>query len=137
ILNVILKKNTKPGYNGMMMGGIGTNDRYNGMVNLNIKQNPFNFFIMYNYNTQTNLNNGFTDRTNLNNGNTIGYYNQTNLTRMQNTFQFGRMGFDYNINNRNSITVSGNYVQGTFRTVDTQESVIKDSAANVLNNGHR
>jgi outer membrane receptor protein involved in Fe transport len=137
ILNVILKKNTKPGYNGMMMGGIGTNDRYNGMVNLNIKQNPFNFFIMYNYNTSTNLNNGFTDRTNLYNGNTVGYYNQTNLTRMQNTFQFGRLGFDYNINNRNSITVSGNYVQGTFRTVDTQESVIKDSAANVLNNGHR
>jgi iron complex outermembrane recepter protein len=137
ILNVIMKKNTKPGYNGMIIGGIGTNDRYNGMVNLNIKQNPFNFFVMYNYNTSTNLNNGFTDRTNLNNGSTVGYYNQTNLTRMQNEFQFGRIGFDYNINNRNSITVSGNYVHGKFITRDNQESVIKDSAANVLNNGHR
>jgi len=137
ILNVIMKKNTKPGYNGMVMGGVGTNDRYNGMVNLNIKENPFNFFMMYNYNTSTNLNSGFTDRTNLNNGNTIGYYNQTNLTHMQNTFQFGRLGFDYNINNRNSITVSGNYVHGEFITRDNQQSVIKDSAANVLNNGHR
>ncbi|MFN9581282.1 MAG: carboxypeptidase regulatory-like domain-containing protein, partial [Bacteroidota bacterium] len=30
IINVILKKNTKPGYNGMVNGGVGTNDRYNG-----------------------------------------------------------------------------------------------------------
>ncbi len=137
ILNIIMKKNTKPGYNGMVMGGVGYNDRYNGMVNLNIKENPFNFFMMYNYNTQTNLNDGFTDRINLNNNNTVGYYNQTNLTRMRNAFQFGRFGFDYNINNRNSITVSGNYVNGEFIVRDNQESVLKDSAANILNNGHR
>lgn len=137
ILNVIMKKNTKPGYNGMMMGGIGTNDRYNGMVNLNVKENPFNFFVMANYNTATNLNAGFTDRVNLNNNNPVGYYNQTNLTRMQNTFMFGRVGFDYNINNRNTITVSGNYVHGIFRTLDNQESVLKDSAANLISNGHR
>ncbi|MGZ3865289.1 MAG: outer membrane beta-barrel protein [Bacteroidia bacterium] len=137
ILNVVLKKNTKPGYNGIVMGGVGTNDRYNGMVNLNVKENPFNFFIMYNYNTQTNLNDGFTTRRNIDNGNTIGYYDQTNLTHMQNTFQFGRAGFDYNINNRNTITVSGNYVHGVFRTIDNQKSVIKDSAGNTLMNGTR
>jgi outer membrane receptor protein involved in Fe transport len=137
ILNVIMKKNTKPGYNGMVMGGIGTNDRYNGMVNLNIKQSPFNFFMMVNYNTSTNLNDGFTYRTNLNNGSTLGYYNQTDLAHSQNTFQFGRMGFDYNINNRNTITLAGNYVHGQFITHDNQDSQILDSAKNLLSNGHR
>jgi len=137
ILNVIMKKNTKPGYNGMVMGGIGTNDRYNGMVNLNVKENRFNFFIMYNYSTQTNFNDGFTNRTNLYNGNVVGYYDQTNLARFKNTFQFGRVGFDYNINNRNSITLSGNYVQGQFNTLDTQDSEILDSNRNLLNTGHR
>lgn len=137
ILNVVMKKNTKPGYNGMVMGGAGTNDRYNGMVNLNVKENPFNFFIMYNYNQQTNLNDGFTDRTNLFNGNTTGYFNQTNLARFTNAFQFGRLGFDYTINNRNTITVSGNYVHGQFNTFDSQDSKIFDANNNLLSTGHR
>ncbi len=137
ILNVIMKKNTKPGYNGMIMGGIGTNDRYNSMVNLNVKESPFNFFVMYSYNQQTNLNDGFTDRTNLNNDRVVGYYNQTNVARFTNAFQFGRLGFDYNINNRNSITVSGNYVHGNFNTYDKQESLVSDSNKNILNNGFR
>jgi hypothetical protein len=137
ILNVIMKKNTKPGYNGMVMGGVGTNDRYTGMVNLNVKESPFNFFVMYNYNQSTNLNNGFTDRTNLNNGSTLGYFNQTDLARFTNAFQFGRAGFDYNINNRNSITVSGNYVHGQFNTFDVQDSKMSDANNNVINTGHR
>jgi len=137
ILNVIMKKNTKPGYNGMLMGGAGYNDRYNGMVNLNVKENPFNFFIMYNYNTQTNLNDGFTDRTNLLNDTIVGYFNQTNVARFRNSFQFGRLGFDYNINNRNMITFSGNFVAGEFITRDNQDSKISDSANNLLNSGHR
>lgn len=137
ILNVIMKKNTKPGYNGIVMGGIGTNDRYNGMFNLNVKENPFNFFIMYNYNQQTNLNDGFTDRTNFYNGRTIGYYTQTNLARFTNAFQFGRLGFDYNINNRNTITLSGNYVHGEFNTYDKQNSTTYDSTHSQINTGYR
>lgn len=43
ILNLVIKKNiSRPGYNGVVMGGIGNTDRYNGMVNLNIKENPWN-----------------------------------------------------------------------------------------------
>lgn len=137
ILNVIMKKNTKPGYNGMAMAGVGTNDRYTGMFNLNVKENPFNFFVMYNYNQSANLNDGFTNRTNLNAGNVLGYYNQTDLARFANSFQFGRLGFDYTINNRNTITVSGNYVAGEFKTVDNQKSQILDSAKNELNTGAR
>lgn len=137
ILNVVMKKNTKPGYNGMIMGGVGTNDRYNGMVNLNVKENPFNFFVMYNYNTSTNFNDGFTNRSNLYNGNVTANFDQTNLARSKMTFQFGRIGFDYNINNRNTITLSGNYVQGQFATVDNQDSKTLDANNNTVMTGHR
>lgn len=137
ILNVIMKKNTKPGYNGIIMAGAGTVDRYNGMANLNVKENPFNFFVMYNYNTQTNYNDGFTNRTNLYNGRTIGYFNQTNIARFKNQFQFGRFGFDYNINNRNMITFAGNFVAGEFITVDNQDSEMLDSAGQLMIIGHR
>lgn len=137
ILNVVMKKNTKPGYNGMLMGGIGTNDIYTGMANINVKENPFNFFAMYNYNTQTNFNDGFTDRVNLDNGAVVGYYNQTNLARFKRAFQFGRFGLDYNINNRNMITFAGNFVQGHFNTLDEQDSKISDANGALLNTGHR
>ena len=37
ILNVVLKKNNKPGYNGMINLGVGYPTRQNAMLNLNIK----------------------------------------------------------------------------------------------------
>ncbi|MFL5752495.1 MAG: outer membrane beta-barrel protein, partial [Bacteroidia bacterium] len=127
ILNIVMKKNTKPGYNGMVMGGIGSSNsdaspnRYNGMGNFNIKENPFNFSLMYNYNTQQNLSKGFTKRTDRSNGVDYGNYEQNNLTDMSNTFQFGRLAIDYYVNNRNTLTLSENIVSGKFNTLDKQD----------------
>ncbi|HEX7412793.1 MAG TPA: outer membrane beta-barrel protein, partial [Bacteroidia bacterium] len=131
ILNVIMKRNTKPGYNGMIMGGIGTNNRYNGMASLNIKQGKFNVFGMYNYNTQTNNNDGFTNRNNITlpppyNGVVQKYYNQNDTNTQKNTFQFARAGFDYYINNRSTLTISGVYVQGAFNSNDFQHYSYSD-----------
>jgi hypothetical protein len=47
ILNVILKRNNKPGYNGIVNMGIGTNSQYNGMAMLNLKQRKFGVSVMY------------------------------------------------------------------------------------------
>ena len=134
ILNVILKRNSKPGYNGVIMGGIGSNnmhidplsnDRYNGMANLNVKQGKFNVFAMYNINTQTNFNDGFTSRNSIVLpppflGVVQKYYNQTDTSTMKNTFQFARAGLDYYIDNRSTLTISGNYVHGSFHNDDVQ-----------------
>ena len=137
ILNVVLKKNSKPGYNGMMMGGLGNTDRYNGMVNLNIKEKALNFFVMYNYMTGTNYNNGFTNRNNVSQPLPIKYFDQTNITRMTNTFQFGRIGFDYNLNNRNSITLSSMYMNGKHISYDRQKYSSLDTSKAELFYGER
>lgn len=121
IINVVLKKNSKPGYNGMLMGNIGTGDRYGAMGNLNIKEGKFNFSAMYNFNSGINNNTGWTRRKDLYNDSVLDYFNQDNLTRMSNMFHFGRLGIDYNINNRNTISVSGNVVNGNFNSSDVQE----------------
>ena len=127
ILNIIMKKNTKPGYNGVVMGGIGYTDRYNGMTNLNIKEKQLNFSLMYNYMTQTNLTKGYTDRTNYNAlHNVLNYYNQNNQSRNQMTHQMGRLGVDYTINNRNIISFSQLAMLGKFKTIDNQEYIISD-----------
>ena len=144
ILNVILKRNTKPGYNGVIMGGIGTNDRYNGMGSLNVKQGKFNVSAMYNINTQTNYNDGFTNRNNItlpppdSITHTVNkYYNQTDTNRMKNTFQFTRLAVDYYINNRSTLTVSGNYVHGSFNANDLQHFAYNDINNSPILNGDR
>jgi hypothetical protein len=120
VLNVIMKKNGKPGYNGMVMAYIGTGDRYGGMANINVKQGKWNTSLMYSYNQAINNTEGFTKRTQLDSGVTIGHYNQNNVTQMTTLFNFGRLGIDYNIDNRNTISLNGMIVAGQFNTNDKQ-----------------
>ncbi|HWY12396.1 MAG TPA: outer membrane beta-barrel protein [Bacteroidia bacterium] len=120
ILNVVLKKNNKPGYNGMVMANAGTGDRYGGMANISIKESPFNLSLMYTYNQGINNNNGYTNRSDLYKGSVIDYFNQNNITRQKNAFNFARFSLDYNINNRNTITLAENFVTGEFGTSDLQ-----------------
>jgi hypothetical protein len=120
VLNVIMKKNGKPGYNGMVMAYIGTGDRYGGMANINVKQGKWNTSLMYSYNQAINNTEGFTKRTQLDSGVTIGHYNQNNVTQMATLFNFGRLGIDYNIDNRNTISLNGMIVAGQFNTNDKQ-----------------
>ena len=65
IINVVLKKNTKPGYFGQVQAGAGTNDRYQGGVNLNAKEGTWGFNLSYNYGTADNRTDGSTERTDL------------------------------------------------------------------------
>lgn len=137
ILNVILKKNLKPGYNGMAMAYVGTGDRYGGMLNLNVKEGKWNISGMYSYNQAINLTQGFTKRTQLDSGTTLGYFNQDNDTRMMNVFNFGRLGIDYSLNNRNTISLNGMVVAGQFNTTDKQTFDVQDGGANSLLFGDR
>ncbi|MBC7694787.1 MAG: outer membrane beta-barrel protein [Burkholderiales bacterium] len=129
ILNVVMKRNTKPGYNGMLMAYVGTGDRYGGMANINLKQGKWNTSLMYSYNQGINTTTGFTKRTQLDSGKTVGYFNQENKVQMMNVFNFGRLGIDYYIDNRNTITLNGMVVGGQFKTTDNQSYEILDSSA--------
>ncbi|MES2762426.1 MAG: outer membrane beta-barrel family protein [Bacteroidota bacterium] len=121
VLNVVMKKNGKPGYNGMVMAYVGTGDRYGGMANINVKQGKWNTSLMYSFNQAINNTTGFTKRTQLDSGIVTGHYNQDNTTRMMNLFNFGRLGIDYNIDNRNTISLNGMIVAGEFKTNDKQD----------------
>ncbi len=106
IINVVLKKNTKPGYFGSVQLGAGTNDRYQGAVNLNIRDGRWGFNLSYNYNTGRNLTDGRTERTEYTNRQATGTFLQETDASSGRTMQGGRFGVDYRINNRNTITFS-------------------------------
>lgn len=137
ILNVFLKKNTKPGYNGLISAGIGTNNRYNLMTSLNIKEGKTNFFISYNLNAAQNPTLGYTNRTNYSNEMPIGYFKQDNQSLSGRMMQNGRIGMDYNITNRSTVTLSQGIMAGDMTNEDEQTYVQTGTNNNLLFKGDR
>jgi hypothetical protein len=122
ILNIIMKKNLKPGYNGVVMGNIGTSDRYGSMLNLNVKEGRWNFTGMYSFNQAFNNTKGYTNRIQLDTvGNPQYYFNHDNYVRMKNIFNFGKLGADYNITNRDMISLNLMLMSGGYNTDENQD----------------
>jgi outer membrane receptor protein involved in Fe transport len=117
IINVVLKKNRKAGYNGSVRASIDSRGRPGGGGDINIKQGKINFFA----NAQAGLRKSIswveTRRTDFFT-NTIANSLQNNNPINRGFFSFGRVGIDYFLNNRNTITIGGNIVRGQFKTED-------------------
>ncbi|MGZ6539898.1 MAG: outer membrane beta-barrel protein, partial [Bacteroidia bacterium] len=137
IINIVMKSNNKPGYNGIVSGGIGTNEHYNAMAVLNFKQKPFGFQIVYNYNSFQNPVTGYTHRTDLSNNVATDYYNANDKSTFKNAMQVGTVNFDYFLNNRNTLSLSGNMVMGDFINHDNQTFSSLDASDAYLYNGNR
>lgn len=106
ILNVVLKKSTKPGYSGQLQAGAGTNDRYQFGGNLNAKDGRWAFNLSYNFNTSNNITNGLTRRTDRSFGETTGFFDQDTKSESGRTMNGGRFGVDYQVSNRSTLSVS-------------------------------
>jgi iron complex outermembrane receptor protein len=137
IVNVVMKTNNKPGYNGVIGANIGTNNRYGLNGNLNIKEKPFNFSVSYNINSGENPSLGYTNRTTLKNEIPLGSYRQDNNNLSSRTMQFGRIGLDYSLNNRNTLTLAQNMMMGNFGQYDQQTFRQYNSNDSLINNGNR
>lgn len=137
ILNIILKKNVKPGYNGMAMLYGGTGERYGGMLNLNVKEGKWNFSAMYSLNHEVNIPKGYTHKIvkDSASGKELSYYNSDNNTRMESLFNFGKLGIDYSINNRNTLSLTGMAMGGKFLTLDKMNYAFKDDLHNNTQTG--
>ncbi|MFT3823298.1 MAG: outer membrane beta-barrel family protein [Chitinophagaceae bacterium] len=123
ILNVVLKKNRKAGYNGTVRLGIDSRARLNGGGDINIRQGKVNVFANANFNQRKSKSWGETDRTTF--GETTStLMNQYNNNVNKGSFAFGRLGADYFIDNRNTITLSGSLVNGNFNFNNRTNSII-------------
>jgi hypothetical protein len=137
IINIVLKKNKKPGYNGFISAGIGTGDRYNGTVNLNVKEGRMNWTGFYSGNFTKNPTEGYTNRTLLNGNTTTGYFDQNTLTTFDNNFQIGRLGLEYMVNNRNTISLAALRVSGVFDINADQDYSLTNANRQELGKGTR
>lgn len=138
IVNIVLKKNKKPGYNGMVAVGVGSQGRLNGMVNLNAREGRFNVTGFYNGNSNKNPSEGYAYRTNLNpDGSVKSYFNQNTSPTFDNYHQMGRLGVDYSVNNRNTISLAGIVTTGRFNVSMDQRYELLDAAKQATGSGTR
>jgi outer membrane receptor protein involved in Fe transport len=116
ILNIVLKKNRKAGYNGNIRAGIDSRGKFNGGGDINIKQGKVNFFANGNYGQRKSIAN--TEILSHNFKTPISDVNQTSENTSTGYFAFGRAGLDYLMDNRNTFTISGVMVKGVFNSTD-------------------
>src|ERR1035438_9361457 len=114
ILNIVLKKNRKAGYNGNIRAGIDERGKFNLGGDLNVKQGKVNVFASVNFNERKSITSpdNTTRSSFLDTPFTNLYENDYNVSKGY--FEFGRFGLDYFLDNRNTISASGTIVHGSF-----------------------
>ncbi len=121
IVNIVLKKERRVGYNGSLRGGIDMRGRPNFGGDMNAREGKLNGFIGANLNLRRSIGAGETDRQNFFQTSPFPRTNvfQQSETQTDRWFANGRMGLDWFINNRNTLTFAGNYLQGRFQPEET------------------
>ncbi len=113
IVNIVMKKNKKLGYNGMVMTGMDSQLGGNLGGNINVREGDVNIFA----NGFANARRGESFRTNertslLSTPNSLTL--QESVGQSVGTFGRGRLGMDWFMDNRNTITFEGSYMRGQF-----------------------
>jgi len=113
ILNIVLKKNRKAGINGQVQGGASSLGGTNGGLDISVRREKFNVSLSWNMRNRKGPSNSHLFRKNLGADTTtfLDQYTDGNNIRK---FQFGRIGFDWFADNRNTISISQGIMGGDF-----------------------
>lgn len=114
ILNIVLKKQKKVGYNGGVRVGIDSRGRPNAGGDINIRQEKVNFFGNFFMNSRKSKTWSGTERTTFAEPVDL-FTTQDNFGIGRNVFFFTRFGLDYFLDNRNTLSISQNIVGGHFK----------------------
>ncbi len=137
ILNIVLKKNKKSGYNGNVRAGVDKRGAMNGGGDFSFRQNKLNFTAAINGNQNKGRTTGTTDRLNLLDVPQTSVL-QSNYNRTTGGFLFGKIGLDYFVTNRTTLSLTGIKVHGQFNpneTIDiTTDSLFNSGKISTVSN---
>lgn len=125
ILNIVLKKNRKAGYNGSVRVNLDSRLRFGLGGDVNIRQGKINFFANTMYNQRKSISTQSTQRVD-HLGDVTAFLSQKDKPVNTGRFAFGRAGIDYFPDNRNTITLAGVMVSGKFNNIDLLD-ITRDS----------
>jgi len=137
IINVVLKKNKRLGLNGIASAGVGTPDILNGNLTLNLREGKMNVFASGSYNHSGGKATGQTFRQNKENGVIQNFFNQNSIGERIREFTALRFGFDFFMDNRNTISVSQNLVKGNFNSNEVQDQEYLNQSQQLDRKGNR
>lgn len=129
IINIILHKNSQDGFNGSLNTGVtfGITPKINSALNMNYRVGKVNFYTNYGFNHGINANNGYveSERTNEENRQDFNFRNKNNSHLL-------KLGMDYYINEKNTISAYTNqsftYGSGTgLTTIIYDDPVANDN----------
>jgi outer membrane receptor protein involved in Fe transport len=113
ILNIILKKNKKMGYNGNLRAGVNKYGGVDGGVDFSVRENKINLSMGVNVRQATGKSTGLIDRVNLSDL-PVTTVNQDSRDRNKGTMIFGRVGLDYFLTNKTTISVGAMRMHGAM-----------------------
>lgn len=136
ILNIVLKKNKKKGYNGSLQAGVDKRGGLNGGGSFSFREEKVNVTVSAFGNQMKNRSTGNTDILNMLNSPNL-LVDQNSNTRMKGGFIFGRAGVDYFATNRLTLSLAGVKVHGEFNPKDMLTSDSSLSNGNYLSYAER
>lgn len=111
IINIVLKKNSKLGFNGSVALTAGNRDNYNGNTNLSFQNSKVNLYGNYSYRYGNRLGGGFQDIAYKNVPATRSTYfaNQNTVSNSLDKGHNAKAGLDYYITPKSVISLSGGF----------------------------
>jgi len=109
IINIILKKNSRPGLNGSVDIGDGTRENYNGDANLSYESGKVNVYGNYSLKNGNTLTTGMQSYTFLKPADSIKYTHETFPLVTRNKIQFVKAGIDYSLTPQSTLSLSASF----------------------------
>ena len=109
IINIILKKNRKLGFNGSVALTAGNQNSYNGNTNLSFQNNKINIYGNYSYRSGDRLSNGYNNITYKDSSFPTAFANQLSDSKGSNKGHNVKAGIDYYLAEKSIVSFSGGF----------------------------
>ena len=129
ILNIVMKKNRRVGYSGNLRANIDSRAKIGFGGDINVRQDKLNVFASGMLMQRKSISTGSTDRVAFNSNRSAQSF-QSDRNVGEGQFGFGRFGFDYFMDIRNTLTVTGNFARGKMSPDNTSDINIDSFAKN-------
>jgi ferric enterobactin receptor len=121
ILNIVLKKNIKKGYNGNISAGMDSHGAANALGSFNVRRNKVNFTGTFLFNQNKGRSTGNTNRLTTLSADTATRLLESDITHNGGGFQFGQIGADFFATNKTTISASYIMVHGSIKSDETSQ----------------
>lgn len=116
IINIVLKKNRKAGYNGSVMVGADTRNGAQTSVSFNYSSSKLDAFASVGYNHRENIGKNESTQTNFKDGAPVSYENHSARNSTLINMLFSRAGFTWHATDKDDFSLSGMLLTGKHKS---------------------